>query len=120
MSIVKFSGLAALLAAAFAPVPVSAQQSPIKVEAASPQARVSFGDLNLATPDGIKALESRVRSAAADLCLADGVIGLEERMARQRCYRTAIAGTLAQVEQAVGDFGRTRYAGGQTITVSAR
>lgn len=105
----------ALLFATAAPA-----QAPIDVAGGAPQASVSYADLDLRNPAGVAALRDRVRAAAARLCLSYRGGDLEERMARQTCFHTAIESARGQVEQAVADFGRTRFAGQSTITVAVR
>lgn len=57
----------------------------------SPSARVGIADIDLAKPAGRKLLNSRVRMAAARICLSTNVEPVKVRMARVKCYRSAIA-----------------------------
>ena len=109
---------AAALAMALAPASAAAGP-PIEVDG-PPSAQVGFPDLDLGTRAGVAALQNRVRRAASRLCLGYAGGDLEERMGPQTCFRTAVASAQGQVEQAVADFGRTRYAGRRTITVAVR
>jgi UrcA family protein len=58
---------------------------------------VNFGDLNLATPDGVDALKRRVRDAAKQLCGPVYPADLREEAARERCMDEAISRALAYV-----------------------
>ncbi len=120
MNALKILGIPAVLATAFLSSTVAAAQPSIEVEGAAPRAEVSFADLDLGRPAGVAALQSRVRAAARDLCLGYAGGDLEERMARQTCFATALASARPQVEQAVAEFGRTQLAGRRTITVAVR
>jgi UrcA family protein len=57
---------------------------------------VKFGDLNLATPGGIDALEHRLHNAAAQVCTdKDGTRDLRAAFARERCINEAVSRALA-------------------------
>ncbi|WP_191229022.1 UrcA family protein [Aurantiacibacter xanthus] len=54
-------------------------------------ARVSYVDLDLATPEGVAELDRRIDSAAREICAVDGVTTgtrIRSRGARE-CYETA-------------------------------
>jgi UrcA family protein len=57
----------------------------------SPSAKVGIADIDLASPAGRKLLNSRVRMAAARICLTTNVEPVKVRTARMKCYRSAIA-----------------------------
>jgi UrcA family protein len=59
--------------------------------AGPPTANVAVADLDLASPQGSKALQQRIEGAAAGMCLTTGVEPLDVRIARSRCYRAAVA-----------------------------
>lgn len=94
---------------------VAGAQPPVTVYGTSaPTARVSYDDINLASPRGVKKLQSRVRSTASDLCLEPVKEDLKTSAARNICYRTAAADGLAQVDRLVSD----RLAGKASLTTA--
>jgi UrcA family protein len=93
-------------------------QAPLVVEAELPRAIVSYADLDVANPAGLAVLKSRVKSAAAKLCLHHGTQPLEERSDRARCYADAIASAAPQIARAVS--GGTWFAGRRAIEVALR
>lgn len=73
--------------------------SVVKVEELSFSQRVDYGDLDLGTPAGMTALESRVHTAALEAC---GEITREYPFARPgdlRCARAATRETMVDVRE---------------------
>jgi UrcA family protein len=103
--------LAASVAALSAPPPAFAQV----VNAPEATIAVSHGDLNLGSATGRRAIESRIRNAARQLCEPDLVGSLGEWTRRRACYDAAVAGANAQLERALASRD-----GGRSITVAAR
>jgi UrcA family protein len=66
---------------------------------AESRATVSVADLDLASPAGVARLNVRIRGAAAKLCLTNDVEPVETRLARAKCFRTAVSSGERQVEQ---------------------
>lgn len=66
---------------------------------AGPSLTISTADLNLDSPQGIAGLEHRIRSAAANLCQTNAVEPVNIRMARAKCYRTAISDGYRQLDR---------------------
>ena len=64
----------------------------------APTARVSYGDLNLATPAGAARLEARLRAASESVCGRAGFRDLAAMSLEHACVARALAGALAQVE----------------------
>ena len=69
----------------------AAAQPPVVVEAPRfPTERVSFGDLNLGTDQGVDRLKFRVRGAADRVCNSNSIEVLDTRLKAMRCYRSAV------------------------------
>ncbi len=81
---------------------------------------VSYADLNLASPEGERALNIRVRKAARDLCTSRGPKPLTTLWAERACMREAIDGASGEVELAVARFGRQQYARSRFIEIASR
>jgi UrcA family protein len=78
----------------------AAKADPVIVTAsAAPIAIASAAGLNLNSPVGLATLKTRVKAAAAELCLANGVEPLDTRLARARCYRSAVADGYRQLDR---------------------
>jgi UrcA family protein len=80
-------------------MPAANAQSVTVTAIPEPSATVSAEGLDLNSPAGIAALTTRIKAAAADLCLADGVEPVSVRMARVKCYRAAVADGHRQIDQ---------------------
>jgi len=52
-----------------------------------PQVTVTFGDLRTSTPEGIRELYARIRSAASEVCLKQPAWYPTEYWTQQDCYR---------------------------------
>lgn len=81
---------------------------------------VSYADLNLANPEGVRSLNSRVRKAARDLCTSRGPKPLTTLFAERACMREAIDGASGKIELAVAEFQRQQYARARFIEIAAR
>jgi UrcA family protein len=110
-----YAGMTALLLASGAAI----AQAPVVVDGGMPRAVVSYADLDLTSPAGQAKLRSRVKSAAAQLCLSYGNVPLIEQRARARCFDQAIATAEPQIAEASADAG-VRLAGRRTIEVALR
>ena len=87
----------------------------------APSTRVSYADLNLASDEGVDRLKARIRHAASGLCRSESLEPLSITAVRRNCYRTAVDGAFAKVDQLISD----RMAGkasliSATIIVSVR
>jgi UrcA family protein len=115
-SLVKIIGLAALTLAAAAPA-----APPIVVEGETqPTATISYADLDLGTAAGRARLDSRIRRAAKQLCLDEGVRDLADRLNQKACLNFAVASARPQIEQAIVTAGRSPLPVSKTIVVAAR
>ena len=81
---------------------------------------VSYADLNLSSPVGVKELNRRVHNAARDLCTINGIKPLTAVWAERACIRDAIKDATADVELAVARFERQQYARSKFIEIAAR
>ena len=80
----------------------SAGAQPVVVAADSPPtARVSFADLNLETEAGKARLEKRIRAVASNLCLGSPRVPIEEFMWQRKCYNSALADGLKQMDRII-------------------
>lgn len=73
------------LLAVFQPVPSAADESPAIIE----HAKVHYGDLDLATPDGAGAMLARLETAASNACGGRPSLSIVNPLvsAKQRAYR---------------------------------
>lgn len=115
------AGLSALIGA-FALCGAAAAQPTYIVEGQAdlPRILVGYGDLNLASDEGVEALNARVRGAAKRLCIANGTVPLPVAMAGRQCLRHALDDAGAQIASAVTDYGTTRFARRGGIEVALR
>lgn len=110
---------AALYAVAAVATPAAAgEQARIVVTGDVPTALVSYADIDLRSPQGVAALQERVRRAARMLCRRGGVASLDIYMARTACRKDAIASAADQIAVAARGSG-DRLASARTITVAA-
>jgi UrcA family protein len=79
----------------------------------APRATVSITDFNLSSADGVARLKNRIKAAAADLCLTSAVEPVGMRVARAKCYRSAVSSGYRQVDHMVAAPGR-----GPTLTAA--
>ncbi|WP_375290668.1 UrcA family protein [Qipengyuania sp.] len=83
-------------------------------------AKVHYSDLDLSTADGVKALRSRVRSAAEDVCDMDGAWKSRNLTKAQICMRVAMSEAQPQIGKAVAMYGKTiRRAEASAVTVES-
>ena len=79
---------------------------------------VSYADLNLASPAGVRALNGRIQRAAAKLCIRDGRKPLQAELYERRCVTAAMSGAQTGIEQALADRS-VRHASSAGIQLSA-
>ena len=103
----KFASLA-LAAAAIAAAPAAAQS-----ESESYMLFVPYGDLNLATSEGSKALEGRVKATANRVCGPTLAPGLAEARRVASCRSGILSAARPQVERALAERS------GSSITIRA-
>lgn len=114
-------GMAIAITVSTAPASGRPGEEPLIVEGkVLPRAYVPYGDLNLASAEGIGILNARVSRAATNLCTDPGVMPLSWVLASRACVRSAIAGADGQIRDAIADFGKMHYAANRRITVAAR
>lgn len=80
---------AALLATGFAPAHAQSSRE------------VHFADLDLGSPAGQRALESRLRSAVRVVCATPNPTDLKQMSETRRCRRVASAGAKLAVDRAI-------------------
>jgi UrcA family protein len=78
-------------ASSFAVLPAVADSSD------PPQTTVKYGDLNVASPQGVAVLYSRIRHAASNVCWQFGGDGLAAYGRREACINKAISDAVTQV-----------------------
>lgn len=79
----------------------AAAESVIVTGNPGPSLTVSTADLNLRSPTGLARLQSRIEAAAADLCLTNAVEPIDTRLARAKCYRTAVSRGNREIDRLV-------------------
>ena len=89
----------AAAAAAMTGVAAAKAQPAYAVDVA-PQARVAFGDLSLATPQGRAAMEARMSAAIARICPAADIRDLGRGRAVEACRAAARASSAEQLAAA--------------------
>ena len=75
------------------------------------ESRVSFGDLNLTTDEGVRELESRIRDAAASSCRDIVVQFPVQGSSDAECIRRAVKGAMTEARQFI-EAQRRMTAGG--------
>ena len=91
---------ASILAAGFLTLGCIAMDS--SVQAAEPQydrAIVAYGDLNLDSEQGARALYARLRNGAEDVCSSFEGRDLAFKKLWQSCFDTAVASAVAQINR---------------------
>jgi UrcA family protein len=96
-----------------------AQMSPVLVEGIAPTARVSYADLDLTSPAGRLTLNRRVTDAAANLCLDNQRVPLEQFSAQRQCYSAAMSRARIDIQEAVARAS-SRLASRGAILVAAK
>ena len=80
----------------------SVAQPPVVIsKSAAPFRVVSYGDLNLTSPQGRDRLSSRIRSAARAVCFENNVEQVKFTVARRHCYDSAISDANRQMSEAI-------------------
>ena len=78
-----------------------AQAEPVTITGSARSEAVRYGDLNLASPAGIDALDRRIASAAERVCSQNGVRDIDSVTAEHRCRFHARRDAQAQRNRAV-------------------
>ena len=106
-----------IAAAALASSPVAAQD----IVVVSPSfERVAYADLDLSSEFGRDRLGARIRSAAENLCIEDGLKPLAVKTLENACFKAAVADGLQQAER-IADAQRSgRALAATTIVVRAK
>ena len=90
-----------IFVAAVAASAASAQPPVVVTADTQPTIRVSYADLNLASPRGQQRLHDRVSAAAGQLCTDVSIDPLATEMAERRCYAASIRDAGEQIAQAL-------------------
>jgi UrcA family protein len=85
-----------------------------------PTATVSADGLDLNSSAGIAMLTTRIKAAAADLCLTNAVEPVSVRMARVKCYRAAVADGRRQINLMLASQGSGPTNAAVILTKTAR
>ena len=94
----------AIIALGLASAPAVAE-SVTMTSTAGPSVTIKADDYNLSSAAGVAGLKNRIRAAAADLCQTNAVEPVDVRVARIKCYRTAIANGNWQIDLMVAEQG---------------
>lgn len=63
---------------------------------------IAYGDLDLSSPEGVRKLNSRIRSAARAVCgVTDGIRDIGQVRLAQRCMDEAVSEASAKISRAV-------------------
>jgi UrcA family protein len=80
----------------------AAAQAPA-AETVAPTAVVSFADLDIGSPAGLRALNGRIYRAASTLCIQQGTRSLQTELAGRRCMSAAMSGAQAGIDQVLAE-----------------
>jgi UrcA family protein len=125
MTLIKSASvlLATSLAALFIPTAAFAQNDETVVKGArygdQPVAYVQYRDINLGSAEGQRKLQARVRYAANNICIQNGITDLETRMSGLRCRDAAIANAAPQIARVVERFRDRDFAALEPIAITA-
>jgi UrcA family protein len=75
--------------------------TPIAISVGPPSAQVGYADLDLATADGVRALEARVRDAAESLCTRGVMEPFWQMRAERDCKSGVIADASREIDRAI-------------------
>ena len=122
MTLVKISAIAfaaAMTTAAFVPAAYAMDETIVEANMVRTVAHVQYGDLNLASDDGVKTLHSRVRRAAHAMCFEGGRQDLRRDLLSMECRNAAIASAKPQITAASNNAGTQVAANaGAAITIA--
>jgi UrcA family protein len=114
-------GSAIALSTAFVTSAPAAAEAIIVTEGPEPHAAVSVADLDLNSPAGIATLQRRIEGAAADLCQTTAVEPIDVRLARAKCYRTAVSSGQRQIDRTMAARrAQSTMAAAAIVSVSGR
>jgi UrcA family protein len=65
--------------------------------------RVSFADLDIGSPAGLRALNGRIDRAASRLCIQQTRKSLQDELAERRCMSAAMSSAQAGVDQVLAE-----------------
>jgi UrcA family protein len=87
---------------------------PALAQPSEPIIRIAYGDLNLATDSGVKALDRRIASAIDGACPDEPHADLQTERVRDHCRRERLSEVVAQRSRALASF---RPSGSMITTV---
>jgi UrcA family protein len=92
----------------------NAAAQPSTDETAAPTMAVSFADLDIGSPAGLRALNGRIDRAASRLCIQEGRKSLQDELADRRCMSAAMSSAQAGVDRVLAE--RSVYLASQSKT----
>ncbi len=121
MKPIKLASAFVLAAATLAPTLAFAEDNETVVRGVRgdgvPVAYVKYNDLNLGSPEGVKALNARVRRVADAMCMPNGIHDLRTKWMGWECRDIAIASAKRQISRAVERFSNADYASLPAISI---
>lgn len=99
------------------PAPVAARDTTV-VEGRVASVRVSYADLDLATPAGLDALDGRMRRAAKKLCRDTGMSDILP--VQRACTHNALYDARPQVERARQAFAANEQVTARSVRIALR
>jgi UrcA family protein len=81
----------------------NAVAQPPAAETGAPTIAVSFADLDIGSPAGMRTLNGRIDRAASRLCIQEGRKSLQTELAERRCMSAAMSSARAGVNQALAE-----------------
>jgi UrcA family protein len=104
----------------FASSSTLAQQPVVVTGDTAPFQVVSYTDLNISSKAGQDRLVNRIRAAAEDICLVNNKEQLKFEAARHKCYSTALANGMSQMNSAIAARENGVTLASATVVISGR
>jgi UrcA family protein len=81
----------------------NAVAQPPTAETHAPTIAVSFADLDIGSPAGLRTLNGRLHGAASRLCIQHARKSLQTELAERRCMSAAMSSAQAGIDQALAE-----------------
>jgi UrcA family protein len=81
----------------------NAAAQPPAGEIDAPTTVVSFADLDIGSPAGLRTLNGRIRGGASTLCIQQGRKSLQRELAERHCMSAAMSSAQSGVDQALAE-----------------
>lgn len=109
-----------LSAVALSAISLSSTASAETGAAESVSQTVEYSDLNLASAEGQKRLESRIKSAVRSICSNNRRVTLTERRLENQCQAQAMQAAMDDAKVAIANYKSDRRVASNMLTVRTR